>query len=100
MTDHDTHTFAPLLVFVRDEETGWVHAAEQPRNTSKKPTFLGFLHTTSADELLAVMTGVGYQRFARFSIDASSTTHWFAPAEPPPRPREAGLLSSPAAHAA
>ena len=100
MTNHDTRTSAPLLVFVRDDESGWAHAARQPRNPSKKPTFLGFLHTTSDDELLAAMSSVGYQRFARFSIDASTTTHWFAPDEPPPRQGVPRLTSPPAATAA
>jgi hypothetical protein len=100
MTNHDTRTFAPLLVFVRDDESGWAHAAQQSRNPSKTPTFLGFLHTASDDELLAAMVGAGYERFARFSIDASTTTHWFAPVEPPPRPGETRLTSPPAATAA
>lgn len=95
--DTETHQQpAPLLVLVRDEESGWAHVAQQPRNPAKTPQFTGFLQTTTAADLLAVMAGTGYSAVATYAIDANTTTFWFAPAPPPGTPR---ALRRPAAAA-
>ncbi|WP_410646312.1 hypothetical protein [Amycolatopsis sp. cmx-4-54] len=93
MTD-STPPVAPLLVLVRDDESGWAHVARQPRDPRATPLFTGFLHTTT-DELVAAMRTAGYSVFATYAIDPDTTNFWFAPSSPPTPPGQ----PQPVAHA-
>jgi len=86
MSKNDLPTSAPLLVLVRDDESGWAHAAIQPQNSAKAPQFTGFMHTTTTNELVNVMRGAGYSSYATYPIDDTMTTLWFGPSQPPTPP--------------
>ncbi|MFK0249576.1 hypothetical protein ACIQUM_33170 [Amycolatopsis azurea] len=85
MTDSARH-IAPLLVLVRDDESGWGHLAWQPRDPLEKPMFGGFLHAADEKELRARLQRAGYSVFARYPIDSGTTNYWLAPAPPPTFP--------------
>ncbi|RSM80580.1 hypothetical protein DL991_10745 [Amycolatopsis sp. WAC 01375] len=72
----------PLLVLLRDEESGWAHVARQPQDPSQAPLFAGFLHATTKADLLEAMQSTGYTTFATIAVDDITTTYWFAPAIP------------------
>ncbi|OXM44271.1 hypothetical protein CFP71_40675 [Amycolatopsis thailandensis] len=84
---------APLLVLVRDKESGWAHVARQPHDPRATPRFTGFLHTSTHDELITTMRTAGYSVFATYAIDPGTTNYWFAPTSSPPRPGVPGTAA-------
>ncbi|HET6285814.1 MAG TPA: hypothetical protein VFG15_03555 [Amycolatopsis sp.] len=99
MTD-STPPVAPLLVLVRDDDSGWAHVARRPRDPRATPRFTGFLHTTTKDELVAAMRTVGYSVFATYAIDSGTTNYWFAPSSPPTPPGQPQPVALPSMAAA
>ncbi|UUV32055.1 hypothetical protein NQK81_01005 [Amycolatopsis roodepoortensis] len=91
---------APLLVLVRDEESGWAHVARQPHDPHATPKFTGFLHTTTKDELVSAMRTAGYSVFATYAIDPDTTNYWFAPSSPPTPPGQPLPVAHPSRAAA
>ncbi|QXV57523.1 hypothetical protein [Amycolatopsis sp. TNS106] len=75
-----------LLVLVRDEESGWTHVAQQPRDPHATPLFTGFLRTTTNGELITAMHKARYHAFATYPIDHDTTAYWFESISPPTSP--------------